>query len=63
MGKLECLRCGATTECSSEKDGRKKLDHSVGLSVGRPCGDNRGSFKFDGPSKKETTQSNESKSK
>ena len=41
MGTLTCSRCGAHTEANSEKEGRKRLDHSVGLSANKPCEDGR----------------------
>ena len=37
MGTLTCSRCGATTEADSIDEGRKKLDHAVGLDKGTPC--------------------------
>jgi len=41
MGTLTCQRCKATTKADSIEDGRKLLDHSVGLYIGKPCQDGR----------------------
>ena len=46
MGKLVCSRCGAKTEANSIEEGRKKLNHAVGLYIGKPCQDGRAELIF-----------------
>jgi len=41
MATITCSRCKATTQADSIEKGRKFLDHSVGLVIGRPCEDGR----------------------
>ncbi len=41
MGIVTCPRCTATTQANSIEEGRKLLDHSIGLILGRPCEDGR----------------------
>lgn len=41
MGTLTCSRCNATIETDSIEEGRKRLDHAVGLGIGKPCEDGR----------------------
>lgn len=38
-GLLICTRCKAKIITDSIEQGRYKLDHSVGLYIGKPCGD------------------------
>lgn len=42
MGTLTCSRCRATTPADSIEEGRTRLDHAVGLGIGKPCEDGRG---------------------
>lgn len=37
MGKLHCQRCGATCEKETFDQALFYIDHSVGLTNGRPC--------------------------
>lgn len=37
MVKVRCLRCGGKAEGSNEADAVKRIDHSVGLGIGKPC--------------------------
>ncbi len=46
MGQLRCTRCGASTEAKSELEGRKRLDHSIGLTVRKPCEDGKSPLQF-----------------
>ena len=39
VGLLFCTRCKAKVRAESIEDGRYKLDHSIGLYIGKPCGD------------------------
>jgi len=52
MGLLQCTRCGASTQAKSEEEGRKRLDHSIGLTVGKPCEDGKVPLEFT-PSKED----------
>ena len=38
-GLLFCTRCKAKVRADSIEDGRYKLDHSIGLYLGKPCSD------------------------
>jgi len=68
MGTLVCSRCKGKTEANSIEDGRKKLDHGVGLYIGKPCGDGRAELFFTGAKTKKIsnktidTKSNDKKS-
>jgi len=53
MGTLVCSRCKATTEANSIEDGRKRLDHGVGIYIGKPCGDGKAELYFTGTEKKD----------
>lgn len=41
MATLTCSRCKATTEADSIEEGRKGLNHAIGLAQGKPCEDGR----------------------
>ena len=41
MAKITCSRCYATTQANSIEEGRKLLDHSIGLVIGKPCEDGK----------------------
>lgn len=41
MGTLTCSRCNAKTKADSIEEGRKRLDHSIGLYLGKPCEDGK----------------------
>lgn len=41
MGLLLCPRCNAKTKASSIQEGRERLDHSIGLYIGKPCQDGK----------------------
>jgi len=51
MGILVCSRCMAKTKATSIEDGRKRLDHGIGLYIGKPCGDGRAELFFTGADK------------
>ena len=51
MGTLVCSRCKGKTEADSIEEGRKRLDHGVGLYIGKPCGDGRAELFFTGKTK------------
>jgi len=46
LGILVCSRCRAKTEAKSIEEGRKRLDHGVGLYIGKPCQDGRAELFF-----------------
>jgi len=46
MGILVCSRCKATTQADSIEEGRKRLDHGVGLYLGKPCEDGKAELFF-----------------
>jgi len=46
MGTLVCSRCRAKTTATSIEDGRKILDHGVGLYIGKPCEDGKAELFF-----------------
>lgn len=48
MGTLVCSRCKAKTEADSIEEGRKRLDHGVGLYIGKPCQDGKAELFFTG---------------
>ena len=48
MGTLVCSRCKAKTKADSIEDGRKRLDHGVGLYIGKPCEDGKAELFFTG---------------
>ena len=37
MVKVRCLRCGGKAEGSNEQEATMRIDHSVGLGIGKPC--------------------------
>ena len=37
MGEYKCIRCTGHGEYENIEEARAKLDHSLGLSKGRPC--------------------------
>ena len=37
MVKARCQRCGGESEGKSDKEAKMSIDHSVGLSRGKPC--------------------------
>ena len=46
MGTLVCSRCGAKTKADSIEEGRKRLDHGVGLYINKPCEDGKAELFF-----------------
>lgn len=48
MGTLVCSRCKAKTKADSIEEGRKRLDHGVGLYIGKPCQDGKAELFFTG---------------
>ncbi len=42
MSKAKCTRCGGIAEGKTFEEASSKIDHAVGLSRGRPCGNNYG---------------------
>lgn len=48
MGLLTCSRCKAKVKADSIEDGRKRLDHAVGLHIGKPCEDGKAELFFTG---------------
>jgi len=48
MGLLQCTRCGCSTIAKSIEEGRKRLDHSIGLTVRKPCEDGKAPLEFTG---------------
>lgn len=56
MGILICSRCKAKTTADSIDEGRKRLDHSVGNYIGKPCQDGMAELSFTGIEKKDTTK-------
>ena len=63
MGTLVCSRCNAKTTAISIEDGRKKLDHGVGLYIGKPCQDGKAELFFTSSTEKHNTTSNETTKK
>jgi len=54
MGLLYCPRCKAKTEATSIEEGKERLDHSIGLYIGKPCQDGKVELSFtNGDSKPE----------
>ena len=45
-GVLVCSRCKAKTTADSIEEGRKRLDHGVGLYIGKPCQDGKAELFF-----------------
>lgn len=43
---LVCSRCNAKTNADSIEEGRKRLDHGVGLYIGKPCEDGKAELFF-----------------
>jgi len=41
MGLLLCPRCNAKVTADSVEEGRLRLDHSIGLYLGKPCQDGK----------------------
>jgi hypothetical protein len=37
MVKVRCLRCGGKAEGSDEDEAKMRIDHSIGLGLGKPC--------------------------
>ena len=48
MGLLVCPRCKAKVTVDSIEKGREKLDHSIGLYIGKPCQDGKAELIFTG---------------
>lgn len=65
MGTLTCSRCRATTEADSIEEGRKNLNHAIGLGIGKPCYDGLAKLIFTGKakSKPKNVGNNKQKSK
>lgn len=64
VGILVCSRCNAKTTADSIEDGRKKLDHGIGLYIGKPCQDGKAELFFTGTEKKNlSTNTNKSTKK
>jgi len=42
MAKAKCFRCGASATADTFENARKQLDHAIGLSRGKKCGDSYG---------------------
>jgi len=63
MGILICQRCKAKIECDSVEGGRKLLNHSVGLYIGKPCQDGKAELIFTGKEKPIKTDKKHTKSK
>jgi len=61
MGTLVCSRCKAKTEADSIEDGRKKLNHAIGLYIGKPCYDGKAQLFFTGTKKAKTISKTTSK--
>jgi len=61
VGILVCSRCKAKTKADSIEEGRIRLDHGVGLYIGKPCQDGKAELFFTPSSteKHSTTSSNE----
>ena len=55
MGVLVCSRCRAKTKADSIEEGRKRLDHGIGLYIGKPCEDGKAQLFFTGPTKAKKT--------
>jgi len=51
MGVLVCSRCKAKTIADSIDEGRKRLDHGVGLYLEKPCQDGKSELFFTGTQK------------
>jgi len=49
MGLLVCPRCNAKTIADSIEEGRNRLDHAMGLYLGKPCEDGKCELIFTGP--------------
>ena len=45
-GILECPRCKARTEADSIEEGRKRLNHAIGIYLGKPCYDGLVELRF-----------------
>ena len=37
MVQVRCLRCGGKAEGKNAKEAEMRIDHGVGLSIGKPC--------------------------
>jgi len=48
MGLLICPRCKAKTNADSIEEGRQRLDHGIGLYLGKPCQDGKVELLFTG---------------
>jgi len=51
-GILVCSRCKAKTTADSIEEGRKRLDHGIGLYIGKPCQDGKAELFFTGTTQK-----------
>lgn len=58
MATITCSRCKATTEANSIEEGRKLLNHSVGLIIGKPCEDGRAELFLTGKVKPKAVKKN-----
>lgn len=56
MGILKCPNCKAKTTADSIEEGRERLDHAIGLYLGRPCYDGLAELQFIGTEKKTSTK-------
>ena len=54
-GILICPRCKATTKANSIEDGRKRLNHAIGIYVRKPCYDGLVELQFTPGKEKRTT--------
>ena len=57
MGTLTCSRCKAKTKANSIEEGRKRLDHGVGLYIGKPCEDGKAELFFSNGERETSTPS------
>lgn len=55
MGTLTCPRCRAKTQADSIDEGRCRLDHAIGIYLGKPCYDGLVELSFTGTEKKTVT--------
>jgi len=56
MGILTCPRCKAKTTADSIEEGRKRLNHSIGLYIGKPCEDGKVELFLTGKTKKKSSK-------
>lgn len=57
MGVLVCSRCKAKTTADSIEEGRKRLDHGIGLYIGKPCQDGKAELFLTGTTAKKVSTS------